>query len=228
MYSNNIAYRQGNPMRIRPLATMAVLAAAALTLSACGGDDSTPAASGGSSSAAATTSSAPMATASAGTDTVSTFGAGCSAVPTSGKGSFSGMSTDPVATAASNNPVLSTLVTAVTKAGLGDSLNTAQNITVFAPSNAAFAKIPKATLAKVLADKATLTKILTYHVVPQTLTPDKLAGSFKTLEGQNVTAAGSGDAFTVGADKANVICGNVQTANATVYIIDSVLMPPTA
>jgi uncharacterized surface protein with fasciclin (FAS1) repeats len=211
-------------MRIRPLATMAVLAAAALTLSACGGDDSTSAASG--STAAAPTSSAPMAT--AGTDTAMTFGAGCAAVPASGKGSFSGMSTDPVATAASNNPVLSTLVAAVTKAGLGDSLNTAQNITVFAPSNAAFAKIPKATLDKVLADKATLTKILTYHVVPQKLTPDQLSGSYKTLEGQMVTAAGSGDAFTVGAAKANVICGNVQTANATVYIIDSVLMPPTA
>jgi uncharacterized surface protein with fasciclin (FAS1) repeats len=212
-------------MRLRPLATMAVLAAAALTLSACGGDDSTSAASG-SGAAAAPTSSAPMATASAGT--AMTFGAGCSAVPASGKGSFSGMSTDPVATAASNNPVLSTLVAAVTKAGLGDSLNTAQNITVFAPSNAAFAKIPKATLDKVLADKATLTKILTYHVIPQTVMPDQLAGSFTTLEGQKVTAAGSGDAYTVGTGKANVICGNVQTANATVYIIDSVLMPPTA
>jgi uncharacterized surface protein with fasciclin (FAS1) repeats len=204
---------------------MAVLAAAALTLSACGSDGSTSAASG-SSAAAAPTSSAPMATATAGTGM--TFGAGCSAVPASGKGSFSGMSTDPVATAASNNPVLSTLVAAVTKAGLGDSLNTAQNITVFAPSNAAFAKIPKATLDKVLADKATLTKILTYHVIPQTVAPDQLAGSFTTLEGQKVTAAGSGDAYTVGAGRANVVCGNVQTANATVYIIDSVLMPPAA
>jgi uncharacterized surface protein with fasciclin (FAS1) repeats len=212
-------------MRIRPLATMAVLAAAALTLSACGGDDSTSAASGTTSAAAPTSAAA---TTAAGTDTAMTFGAGCAAVPASGKGSFSGMATDPVATAASNNPLLSTLVAAVTKAGLGDSLNTAQNITVFAPSNDAFAKIPKATLDKVLADKATLTKILTYHVVPQKLTPDMLAGSFKTLEGQNVTAAGAADAFTVGADKANVVCGNVQTANATVYIIDSVLMPPTA
>ena len=89
-------------MRIRPLATMAVLAAAALTLSACGGDDSTPAASGGSSSAVAPTSSAPMATPSADSGTPMTFGAGCAAVPTSGKGSFSGMATDPVATAGSH------------------------------------------------------------------------------------------------------------------------------
>lgn len=212
-------------MRIRPLATVAALAAAALTLSACGGDDATSTATGGSSSAA-TTSSAP--TPAATMDSPMQFGAGCAAVPTSGKGSFEGMATDPVATAASNNPALSTLVAAVKQAGLVDSLNTAQGITVFAPTNDAFARIPKATLAKVLADKATLTKILTYHVIPQQLTPTQLAGSFPTLEKQMVTVAGSGEAFTVGAANANVVCGNVQTANATVYLIDSVLMPPAA
>jgi uncharacterized surface protein with fasciclin (FAS1) repeats len=210
-------------VRIRPLATVAALAAAALTLSACGGSDSTSAA--GDSSAAATSAAAPAA--SAGTE-MTDFGAGCASVPTTGKGSFSGMSADPVATAASNNPVLSTLVAAVKQAGLVDSLNTAQGITVFAPSNAAFAKIPKADLDKVLADKATLTRILTYHVVPQQLAPDQLAGTFPTLEKQDLTVAGSGESFTVGADKANVVCGNVKTANATVYIVDSVLMPPTA
>ena len=93
------------------------------------------------------------------------FGAACAAVPKSGKGSFDGMSQDPVATAASNNPLLSTLVRAVTKAGLVDTLNNAKGITVFAPTNDAFAKIDKATLDKVLADKATLTAILTEHVV---------------------------------------------------------------
>jgi uncharacterized surface protein with fasciclin (FAS1) repeats len=156
------------------------------------------------------------------------FGSACAAVPTSGKGSFEGMSADPVATAASNNPALSTLVTAVKQAGLVDTLNGLQNVTVFAPTNDAFAKIPKATLAKVLADKAMLTKILTYHVVPQKLGPDQLAGTFPTVEKQDVTVAGSDDSFTVGAAKANVVCGNVRTANATVYIIDSVLMPPAA
>ena len=212
-------------MRIRPLATVAVLAATALALSACGGsDDDTSTASGSSSSAAATTA-APTSAAETSAAPMQ-FGAGCAAVPTSGKGSFEGMSTDPVATAASNNPALSTLVAAVKQAGLVDALNTAQGITVFAPTNAAFAKIPKATLDKVLADKATLTKILTYHVVPKQLAPDALAGTFPTLEKQNVTVAGSGEAFTVGSAKANVVCGNVQTANATVYLIDSVLMPP--
>jgi uncharacterized surface protein with fasciclin (FAS1) repeats len=151
------------------------------------------------------------------------FGAACSAVP-SGKGSFSGMSADPVATVASNNPVLSTLVTAVTKAGLVDTLNSAQNITVFAPDNDAFAKIPKRTLNKVLADKKTLSSILTYHVVGQNVAPGALGGgSFTTLQGGMVTTSGSGESYKV--NDSNVVCGNVQTANATVYIIDTVMMP---
>lgn len=135
------------------------------------------------------------------------------------------MAKDPVATAASHNPALSTLVTAVQKAGLVDTLNNAQDITVFAPTNDAFAKIPKATLDKVLNDKAQLTKILTYHVVGQKLTPKDLEnGSFDTLEKSKVTTAGSGESYTVN-DSAKVVCGNVKTANANVYIIDTVLMP---
>jgi uncharacterized surface protein with fasciclin (FAS1) repeats len=153
------------------------------------------------------------------------FGPGCSAVPASGAGSFNGMATAPVATAASSNPVLSTLVTAVKAAGLVDTLNSAPAITVFAPSNDAFAKIPADTLNKVLADKATLTKILTGHVIAGKLSPDKLAGDHQTLGGNTVTVMGSGENFTVGKDNAKVICGNVTTANATVYIIDTVLMP---
>ncbi|WP_030267006.1 fasciclin domain-containing protein [Streptomyces sp. NRRL B-24484] len=152
------------------------------------------------------------------------FGAACASVPSQGAGSFAGMAQDPVATAASNNPALSTLVAAVTKAGLVDTLNSAQNITVFAPTNDAFAKIPKADLDAVLADKAKLTKILTYHVVPERLAPAALPGEHKTLEGGKVRATGSGEDFTVNG-KAKVVCGNVRTANATVHIVDTVLMP---
>ena len=96
--------------------------------------------------------------------------------------------------------------------------------TVFAPTNDAFKKIPAATLKKVLADKKTLTSILTYHVVKGKLTPADLAGSHETLQGGKVTVSGSGEDFKVDG-AASVICGNVQTANANVYIIDSVLMP---
>jgi uncharacterized surface protein with fasciclin (FAS1) repeats len=156
------------------------------------------------------------------------FGPGCASVPASGAGSFSGMSTAPVATAASANPLLSTLVAAVKAAGLVDTLNSASSITVFAPDNAAFAKIPAATLDKLLKDKAELTKILTYHVAAGRYTPAQLASgtTIKTLEGGTVTPAMSNGTYAV--NGANVVCGNVQTANATVYIIGTVLMPPSS
>jgi len=155
-----------------------------------------------------------------------TFGAACGAVPATGAGSFEGMATAPVATAASNNPVLSTLVTAVTAAKLGDTLNTAKDITVFAPTNDAFAAMDKATLDKAMADPSgLLSTVLTYHVVPGRLTPETLAGKHTTLAGKDLTVTGSGESFTVNG-KAMVVCGNVQTANATVYIIDGVLLPP--
>jgi uncharacterized surface protein with fasciclin (FAS1) repeats len=155
-----------------------------------------------------------------------TFGAGCAAVPTdaSNPGSFTAMAKVPVATAASGNPVLTTLVTAVTKAQLGDTLNSAKDITVFAPANDAFAKIPADALNAVLADQNKLKSVLTYHVVAGRLTPAQLAGTHKTLQGADLTVAGSGTSYKVNGSS-SVVCGNVQTANATVYIIDTVLMP---
>ena len=153
------------------------------------------------------------------------FGAACSAVPASGAGSLDALAQDPVATAASNTPQLSTLVTAVTKANLVDTLNTAQGITVFAPTNDAFAAVPKPTLDKALGDpKGLLTTVLTYHVVQGQLAPDQLAGSHKTLQGGTLEVSGSGQDFKINGDS-SVVCGNIQTANATVYLIDQVLLP---
>jgi uncharacterized surface protein with fasciclin (FAS1) repeats len=214
--------------RVAKITAVAAAIAFPLSLAACG-TEAAPAAPASSSApmSSAPMSSAPMESPSASASTSSTepFGAACSAVPKSGKGSFDGMSADPVATAASNNPLLSTLVTAVKKAGLVDTLNNAENITVFAPTNDAFAKIDKATLDKVLADKAMLTAILTEHVVGQRLTPDTVAGEFDTLNPkQGLSVEGSDEDFTVNGS-AQVLCGNVQTANATVYIIDTVLLP---
>jgi uncharacterized surface protein with fasciclin (FAS1) repeats len=209
-------------MRLARRSTIAALSLALpLSLAACGN-------SGSDDAAASSSSSAPSSSSSSSTTTeemaAKPFGAGCAAVPTEGMGSFSGMATDPVATAASNNPALSTLVTAVTEAGLGETLNSAKDITVFAPSNDAFAAVPKATMDAAMKDpKGLLTKVLTNHVVPGKLTPEMLAGEHKTLGGGTITVTGSGESFKVG--EANVICGNVQTANATVYIIDGVLLP---
>ncbi|WP_333735714.1 fasciclin domain-containing protein [Streptomyces sp. IBSBF 2806] len=212
--------------RIRRTAvTLAAAAVLPLALSACSGSGSDSTSSDSSTKASVSASDDAMAGSGSTASADQPFGTACSAVPKTGAGSFDGMAQAPVATAASNNPALSTLVAAVKKAGLVDTLNNAQNITVFAPTNDAFAKIPKATLDKVLNDKAQLTKILTYHVVGQKLTPKDLEkGSFDTLEKSKVTTSGSGESYTVN-DSAKVVCGNVQTANATVYIIDSVLMP---
>ena len=212
--------------RTRRLAvSLAAAAVLPLALSACS-DDGGDSGKADSAPRASASKSGDMNGAGGGTAAMDQpFGPACSAVPKDGAGSFDGMAKDPVATAASHNPALSTLVTAVKKAGLVDTLNNARDITVFAPTDDAFAKIPKATLDKVLSDRAQLTKILTYHVVGRKLAPKDLAnGSFDTLEKSRVTTAGSGESYTVG-DSAKVVCGNVRTANANVYIVDTVLMP---
>jgi uncharacterized surface protein with fasciclin (FAS1) repeats len=195
---------------LRRTGIAAIALSSTIGLAACGSSNSSGTAATGDSTNAAS----------------QTFGAGCSAVPTSGAGSFNGMATAPIASAASANPLLSTLVAAVTKADLVDTLNSQKSITVFAPTNDAFAAIPPKTLKSVLADKALLTKILTYHVVAGALSPDQLAGSHKTLEGDTLKISGNNPDFVVGTQKATIVCGNVPTANATVYIIDQVLMPP--
>ncbi|CAM5740245.1 Lipoprotein OS=Streptomyces microflavus OX=1919 GN=Smic_69040 PE=4 SV=1 [Streptomyces microflavus] len=177
-------------------AAVAVVAAVLLPLSltACAEDSSDKA----SDSAAAAGSTPEESKPAAGDDTSadSRYGPACAGVPTEGAGSFDGMAKDPVATAASNNPALSTLVTAVQKAGLVDTLDNAENITVFAPTNDAFAKISKADLDAVLNDKAMLTKILTYHVVGEKLTPQQLeSGTFDTLQKSALPTAGSGESY---------------------------------
>jgi uncharacterized surface protein with fasciclin (FAS1) repeats len=159
------------------------------------------------------------------------IGPGCSGyaaqVPT-GPGSVTGMAQDPVAVAASNNPLLTTLTAAVSgqlnpDVNLVDTLNGGQ-FTVFAPTDSAFAKIDPATIEKLKTDAPLLTKILTYHVVPGQASPSQVIGAKKTVEGANVTVSGGGGDLKV--NSASVVCGGVQTANATVYMIDTVLMPP--
>lgn len=210
-----------------------VAAAALLSLTACGGPATT--ASSPSSAAAEPSASSmapsPSETSAAAMDPAANLaGPGCAAyakqVP-SGAGSVSGMALDPVAVAASNNPLLKTLTAAVSgklnpKVDLVDTLNGSE-FTVFAPVDDAFAKIDAATIETLKKDDALLSKILTYHVVPGQVTPDKIVGTHKTVQGGSVTVTGSKDALKV--DGANVICGGVQTANATVYLVDSVLMP---
>jgi len=232
-------------MIIKRLAGLTAAGGLALALAACG-STSTPAAgsssastssssSAASSAAAAPMSSAPMSSApmSSGTTGASALvGAGCAgyakAVPT-GAGSVAGMATDPVATAASNNPLLKTLVAAVSgkvnpKVNLVNTLNSGE-FTVFAPVDDAFKKIDAATMGKLTTDDALLSKILTYHVIPGQLDASAVVGTHKTVEGGDVTVSGSGDNIKINGTS-TVICGNVKTKNATVYLIDTVLTPP--
>ncbi|WP_394216696.1 fasciclin domain-containing protein [Brachybacterium vulturis] len=158
-------------------------------------------------------------------------GPGCAdyaAMVPEGAGSVAGMAQDPVSVAASNNPMLTTLTSAISgelnpEVDLADTLDGGE-FTVFAPVDDAFAAIPEPDLTALAGDSEGLTEVLTYHVVPGQLSPDEIGGTLTTVEGEDVEVTGSGDDLMVG--DAAVICGGVQTQNATVYLIDTVLMPP--
>ena len=164
-----------------------------------------------------------------GTETGGPTGPLCAAVPADGEGSVSGMADDPVATAASNNPLLSTLSAAIRAAGLSDTLNGGGLFTVFAPINSAFDKIDRATLQGVAADTDALAEILTYHVLAEQMSSADLVagGTFATVNGAELTVAMVGETLVINGGAAAVQCAEVPTANATVYLIDTLLMTPT-
>ncbi len=162
---------------------------------------------------------------------MSPVGPGCAdyakQVPT-GPGSVAGMATEPVTVAASNNPLLTTLTAAVSgklnpDVNLVDTLDGGQ-FTVFAPVDAAFAKVDPGTIDKLKVDAPLLSSVLTYHVVPGQVGPHDIVGTHTTVQGAPLTVTGSPDDLKV--DGVSVVCGGVHTANATVYLIDTVLMPP--
>ena len=158
-------------------------------------------------------------------------GAGCAdyaAMVPEGEGSVEGMAQDPVSVAASNNPMLTTLTSAVSgelnpEVDLADTLD-GDEFTVFAPVDDAFAAIPEEDLGALAEDSEALTGVLTYHVVPGQIAPDEIAGTHTTVQGEDLEVTGEGDDLMV--DGATVICGGVKTQNATVYLVDTVLMPP--
>jgi uncharacterized surface protein with fasciclin (FAS1) repeats len=212
--------------------TAAGLAAAAiLTVSACSDDASTSASAETISSSVAPASVAPAPMERAMDPAADLVGPGCAeyaAQNPTGPGSVTGMAQDPVAVAASNNPMLTTLTAAVSgklnpNVNLVDTLNGSE-FTVFAPTDAAFAKIDPATIETLKTDSDLLSSILTYHVVPGQASPAQVIGTHKTVQGGDVTVTGGGNAIKV--NDAGVVCGGVRTANATVYLIDTVLMPP--
>jgi uncharacterized surface protein with fasciclin (FAS1) repeats len=199
----------------------AVVTTAAVSLAACGNSGATS-----SSPATTTTTTTTMSTSDGVTKTSDTFGPACGQIPSSGKGSLNGMANDPVATAASNNPLLTKLVAAVGAASLGDTLNSQKAITVFAPYDPAFDALGADKFAALAKDPATLAPILQYHVLPTRMDADGLiaAGSEKTLQGATVKITGDKTSGVM-VNGAKVLCGNIPTGNATVFVIDKVLTP---
>ena len=212
----------------RKTLAMSLAAFAAVGFSAC---SSTKSESAPQTSASPATSMAVPASTSAMMPASNLVGSGCSgyaAQHPSGPASVAGMAQDPVATAASNNPMLSTLTSALSgklnpNVNLVDTLNSGQ-YTVFAPTNAAFDKLPPSTIDELKTNADMLKSILTYHVVQGQASPDMVDGAHKTLQGADVKVTGQGDGLKV--DDAGLVCGGVHTANATVYMIDTVLTPP--
>jgi len=208
-------------------------AVAVLGLSACSNDSSTAAPASVTSSTMAASSAAPKPMDQPVDSGASLVGPGCAdyaAQNPTGPGSVTGMAQDPVAVAASNNPLLTTLTAAVSgklnpNVNLVDTLNGSE-FTVFAPTDAAFAKIDPATIEKLKTDSNLLSSILTYHVVPGQASPAQVVGMHKTVQGGQVDVTGMGNNLKV--NNASVLCGGVRTANATVYLVDTVLMPPAA
>jgi uncharacterized surface protein with fasciclin (FAS1) repeats len=205
-----------------------VLAVAGLTLAltACGSD-----APSATSTASRTTAGASGSAAGTSAAAATPFGPGCSAAPSGGPGSFTDMAQAPVVTAAAGNPVLTSFVQALTTANLVDPLNTTPELTVLVPADPAFAAVPADQLKALTADTPRLTATLLHHVIQGRLTPDRLAGTHTTLNNDQVTIEGSGTNFTIAAagtvagKSASVVCGDVRTSNATVYVIDQVLKP---
>jgi len=153
-----------------------------------------------------------------------TIGTDCGMIPSAGMGSMHGMASEPVATAASHDPLVTKFAADVQKAGLTSTLNSAHGITVFAADNQAFSKLSSHDMA-MMSGQAELAKVLNYHVVRGQITPADFAQgkTLTTLEGGKLKVSKMGSTYEV--NNAAITCGNLHTANATVYIINTVLTP---
>ena len=203
-----------------------ITVAVALTATACASTaSSTSAAPPSASATAATTPQAAASPSESMAETAGTVGTDCGMIPAAGMGSMHAMAMDPMVTAASHNPLITTLAAEIMKADLTATLNSAKSITVFAPDNQAFKNLTAHDMA-MMSGMTELAKILKYHVVTGRITPAELAHgmTLTTVEGSQLTTSRMGSVYEV--NNADVTCGNLHTANATVYIINTVLMPP--
>ena len=221
--------------RIQRLAVVGAMAALTAVVGACSSGQGPATGSQASAPSAEPSGEATAPTGGGVTKISDIFGPACSQVPKDGPGSAQGMVNDPVATAASHNPLLTTLTKAVTAANLVDTLNNAPALTVFAPADPAFQALEAqhpgiltqlTTAPDVASPNSKLSKILTYHVVGTRYDAAGIvsAGTLDSLEGAKITIGGTAAAPTV--NGAQVLCGNIPTKNATVFVIGQVLSLP--
>ena len=191
---------------MRTRARLAFLApvTAALLLAACGSD----------SNDSSTTTAAPANQASVASGPIA------SSTPSS-----AATATGTIVDVAAGNPDFTTLVTAVKAAGLAETLSGPGPFTVFAPTNEAFAKVPKDVLDKLLANKEALTKVLTYHVLAGAVkAADVMPGDVTSVEGSPVTIADAGGKLKI--NDASIVATDVMASNGVIHVIDSVILPP--
>jgi uncharacterized surface protein with fasciclin (FAS1) repeats len=194
-----------------------VAAAAALVVLTVAGCGTTPPPTASPTGAPPVPTSAPSAAA-------THVGTGCGFIPVHGSGSFSSMSTQRAATAAASNPELSVFSSAIRAAALRGQLDAMRSFTLFVPVNSAFSAL-SGTDISFLRRPANLVKVVRRNVVPTKITPAQIAhgGSVTSLSGAKLVLTKRGSAYRV--DAATVICGNIKTANGTIYVIDKVLLP---
>lgn len=163
------------------------------------------------------------------------YGPRCNEVPKSGPGSAEQMGTQPAGSAIGTTPLLTRFGIQLRLSGLDQTLDkTDTGYTVFAPVGSAFEPLShlgshSGDLSRLPVDpKVAFMALLSYHVVPKRYSAAELAsaGTIKTLQGTPLTVSGDGLALAIGAQHAHVLCGNIPTANATVFVIDQVLIPP--
>jgi len=167
-------------------------------------------------------SASPSTTASAAAALV---GADCAMFPPAGHGSIGYMSTKKAITAASSNQQLSVFVAAVRAVGLDKTLNSRRSLTLIIPANSAFASLSRTQVIH-LHRSGNFRKLIRNHTVRGRLGPERFVSGARpaTLQGTTLTLSKTGQVYTV--NRATVLCGNITTSNATIYIIDKVLHPP--
>ncbi|HET9895847.1 MAG TPA: fasciclin domain-containing protein [Streptosporangiaceae bacterium] len=201
--------------RLRRAAALAAVAVAALAGAACGTAPPSP---------ASPTGPPPVPSSSPSPASTGHVGVDCGVIPARGSGSFASLSAQRTVAAAASNPQLSVFSSAIRSAALTGELNKMRSLTLFIPVNSAFAQLSKSDVS-FLSKPANVVRVVRHQAVPERVTPATIAhgGTVRSLSGSELVLAKRGTTYQV--DTATVLCGNIKTANGTIYLIDRVLLP---